>query len=114
MKEYPKKIRTELQRLAGTAYDRDMEKALTELETHFRRWRSGEISPFDLNNLIHAHHDGISRDLWKFYHHHPESTVPRAIANGTLKEDEIPEEIMDYLAETVSYFRKEESHDIQS
>jgi len=111
MKDYPKNIRRELRRLAGMAYDRDTGKALTELESHFRRWQSGEISPHELNDLIHKHHDGISRDLWKIYRHPPETTVPMAIANGTLSEDEIPEEVKDYVTEKVDSFSKEESND---
>ncbi|MBN1759772.1 MAG: hypothetical protein JW863_15705 [Chitinispirillaceae bacterium] len=106
--KYPKKVRKELRQLAGIAYDRDMEKALCELESHFRRWRAGEISPHDLNNLIHKHHDGISRELWKFYNLSPDITVPRSVVDGTIREDEISSEVMEHIAESIAFYRKQE------
>jgi hypothetical protein len=109
MSEYPKKIHKELRRLAGIAYDRDMEKALSELESHFKRWHSGELSPHELNDLIHKHHDGIARNLWKFYKAPPDVTVPQSVADGTLREEEVTAELMDFIAERVAMFRNKES-----
>ena len=108
MKKYSKKIQNELRRLAGIAYERDMEKALSELESHFKDWRSGVLSPHDLNDLIHKHHDGISRNLWKFYTVSPEVTVPQSVVDGTIREKEIPKEVLEYIADSVAFYQEKE------
>lgn len=92
-----KSQRRELRKLAELAYDRELGIALEKLEAHFKRWRRGEISPHDLNELIHEHHDGVSRELWNFYNNKPDFTVPLAIAKGTIAENEVPPILRDCI-----------------
>ena len=107
MREYPKKIRKELHRLAGIAYDRDMAKAPNELESHFKKWREGELSSHELNDQIHKYHDGIARELWRWYGMDPDFTVPRAIADGIIMESEVSKEVMDLFCERIKNYREE-------
>ena len=105
MREYSKSAQKELRKLAGLANDRELEGALAELEAHFSRWRRGEISPYELNDLVHAHHDGVSRELWGFYKDKPDSTVPIAIAKGVIAEEEVPAKLMGQIRESVRHAR---------
>jgi hypothetical protein len=41
--------------------------ALTALYGEFQRWGEGKISAFDLNDLVHEFHNGVSRELYKRY-----------------------------------------------
>ena len=59
--------RKALRNLTDIARQREMERALSDLESKFATWRSGELSCFALNDVIHEFHDGTSRDIWKRY-----------------------------------------------
>jgi len=66
-RELKKTQKRELRRIAALAYERELATALTSLEAQFVRWRSGEIGPFELNETIHAFHQGPNRELWSRY-----------------------------------------------
>jgi len=93
-----------MQELVVKAFERELSEALTQLESKFTAWRRHEINAFELNNEIHMHHTGISRDLWSTYSLKPETLLPLIIAKGVIKEEEVPSEL---LAEFKSI------HDIQ-
>lgn len=80
--------------LVGKAYDRELSEALNVLATQVDRWRAKEIDAFELNDAIHRHHNGISRDLWARYNGHDETILPFVIAEGIIKEDEVPSELL--------------------
>jgi len=68
--------------------------ALTDLYEEFRRWGGDEISVFDLNDLVHEFHNGISRELYKRYamgSH--ELGVIYALRRGVLGADEVGHEL---------------------
>ncbi len=62
--QYPKSVRKELNTLASTAYERELDRALGELYKHFKEWKNKEIDCFDLKQLIHEFHQKKSRELW--------------------------------------------------
>jgi len=64
---FTKLERKELRGLIGLAYERELAKALEQLERNFRQWRKKKITAFELSDFIHQFHKGISRDLWSFY-----------------------------------------------
>jgi hypothetical protein len=101
MRPYSKGVRKELQSLAELASDREMASALEDLHQHFMRWKRGEISPHKLNDLIHQHHNGTSRELWKIYCMDRDFIVARAVVRGVLKESELSEQLRSTIARQI-------------
>jgi hypothetical protein len=98
-----KSQRRRLAELAGLAYQRDLDAELAKLEAEFQKWRAGELSGHDLSDLIHAFHQGPSRDLFKAYDHRfREFAVANAIRRGVLTETEVGPEILALLAPNLS------------
>lgn len=88
----------ELRKLAGLAYERELARALGALEKNFKHWRENKITAFDLSDLIHQFHNGISRDLWSFYERgNIEMIAARAIINGIISKSEISPGILEKL-----------------
>ncbi len=90
--------RRELRRIAGLAHERELGSALTAVEEQFRRWRSGEIGPHDLNDAIHRFHQGPSRQLWLQYQDGPvEFAAVHAVQRGVVAADELAPEVLEIL-----------------
>ena len=89
------------------AYERELSDALAVVETGFQRWRDGEISAADLDNLIHEHHQGPSRKIWKMYSSASdwEIALPGAIHRGYLKVEDLPEDFWEALGPRIEEIR---------
>jgi hypothetical protein len=93
-------------RLLIEAYENELTIELTKLATKFNEWKEGEISAGELSHLIHEYDTGPSRDMFKFYNNvAPTIVVGRAVAEGLLKEEDIPEEIWPYIQNTVQFWK---------
>jgi hypothetical protein len=94
MTKLTKKQRKQIAEFLRLAYERELSEALAVLETGFQRWRAGEISAADLDNLIHDHHQGPSRKIWKMYSSTSdwEIALPGAIHRGFLSVEDFPED----------------------
>ena len=104
--KYTKAQRKKLRELAGIAYKRELDQELEKLYKQFNNWRNKKINGFELNELIHGFHQGISRDLWKFYNNiDAGSAVAVAIAKGLLSNKEVPEEIIIILQPQLDYYK---------
>jgi|GEM_PF-387811 len=101
-----KRLRKAMRELVTRAYERELGKALSDLEASFRIWREGTITCFRLNDLIHDHHDGVSRDLWKKYGFHPEVLLPILVASGVIQESEVPEELLATMRQKIRGIRE--------
>lgn len=98
--------RKALRKLTDIAYQRETERALSDLEERFAAWRRGEISCFTLNNAIHEYHDGVARDIWKHYNYFkPEQLVPVAVAKGVLRESELPLHQLEKFRQLIDAYR---------
>jgi hypothetical protein len=53
-----KNQRKQVRELIDLAYSRELSESLENLERDFMRWRSAEINAFELDELIHKHHQG--------------------------------------------------------
>jgi hypothetical protein len=108
MDSFSKSQSKHLRALAGVAHERELAAALTELEAQFVEWRAGRLSAFDLSDAIHAFHNGRARQLYVFYvEGRPAPCVAHALANGTLREAEIPSELGAKLTGLVEFYRSE-------
>lgn len=97
-----------LRELAGVAYERELGAELSKLGSEFARWRRGEIDPFELSDLIHRFHNGISRELYVRYDRLPSSqSVARAVALQVLQEAEVPSELLEALEGPLHFFREQ-------
>jgi hypothetical protein len=107
MEGIPKRVRRQLRELAGIAYERELSQELEKLAQGFEQWRQGKIDAFELNDLIHKHHNGASRDLWKHYHHSwLHIQVAYAVRAGILREEEVPEEAWLYIEGALAFYQE--------
>ncbi len=108
MRKYTKSQRKKLRELAGIANERELDQEMERLYQHFENWRSGNISCFELSDLIHKFHQGASREIWKMYaYSDPDTTVSRAVVLSLLKKEEPTEEILRILEPRIDMFRNE-------
>lgn len=97
--DLPKSVKKKLRELEGLAYHRELSAALSALEAEFKRWRAGELSPFELSDRIHRFHDGEARELWKRYDGRSlEWTVSDALQRKIVTEAEVGPEVMTLLS----------------
>ena len=101
-----KRLRKAMRNLVTRGYERELSKALSDLEASFRTWREGTITCFQLSDLIHEHHDGVSRDLWKKYGFHAEVLLPGLVASGVILESEVPEELLATMQQKIRGIRE--------
>ncbi len=106
MDPYTKAQKKRLRQLRDTAYERELDHELEKLYRDFKKWRNKEIHGFELNDLIHKHHQGPSRELWKFYSYaDPDTAVARAVKLDLIKKEEIPDNILQLIAPRFDLFR---------
>lgn len=106
MEKYPKSIRKELRNLAGMAYERELNSFLEEIYNDFKRWKEGEIDPFELSKLIHEFHDGVSRQLYNInVNLKPDQLTARAVAFGFIEEAELPSAIKKDIFKKAEYYK---------
>jgi hypothetical protein len=108
--EKQKRMRKAMRDLVSKAYERELSQSLSGLESQFKLWRDGGISCFRLNDLIHEHHDGVSRDLWKKYGFNAEMLLPSLVAKGVILESEVPEELLAEMRPTIQSMREFEKN----
>lgn len=105
-RDLSKSQRRAIRDLAGLAHDRELSTELSALEAAFGRWRANELDPHELNNLIHAFHQGPSRKLFVIYTDSiPVLAVASAVVRGIIDESEVPEHVRDFVARAVSVAR---------
>jgi hypothetical protein len=80
--------------------------ALNVLEARFADWRADILSPFELSDAIHVFNNASARRLYVFYVECRNATcVAHALADGTLKEPEVPNYLVTKLAGLVEFYR---------
>jgi hypothetical protein len=102
-----KALRKRLRELADQAYEEELRRALAPLAEAFERWKVRDASSFEISDLIHEFHQGLSRDLWTTYHTlKHDALVARAIAFGVLAKESLPPEIEASLAGQIETFKE--------
>ncbi|PUU94567.1 hypothetical protein [Halanaerobium sp.] len=94
MNSYSKKTKKEIRRLAGLAHERELEKALIDLNLKFNQWEKKELDSFELDSEIHKFHNKISREIFKKYNSYDmeDHFVALAIGNDIIEKDEVDPE----------------------
>ena len=94
MNAYSKKTKKEIRRLAGLAHERELEKALADLNLKFKQWEKKELGPFELDAEIHKFHNKKSREIFKRYNNGimTDHFVAIAVVNGIIDKDEVDPE----------------------
>jgi len=101
-----KSQRRRIRQLAAVAYDRELSRELTALESEFARWRTGAIDAHELSARIHEFHQGPSRRLFSVYTGSAiEQAVAAAIASGVITEAEAGPEILELLRGGIEFAR---------
>ena len=110
MPETSKRIKRLVREYAAIAHDRELGQALRDLDVQFGRWRNGEISAAELNDVIHQFHEGASREVWRKYAtNRPEAALGFAVATGILRKEELPAELLQHLAGLIDFYKAEQS-----
>jgi len=106
MTDFTKRERQVLRELAGHVYEAEVALLLEDLATSFTQWRSGEILPSELLQLIHEFHRDQSRELWSMYQGLREcDIVARGLARGLSLETKVPSSIQEKLKALVDGYR---------
>lgn len=105
--DLPKPIKRVLRQLMEVAYERELHRELEKLDQRFAAWREGMINSFELNELIHKHHHGPSRELWSRYSnvHAADMVVASAVVEGLLEEGEVPAEVLVAISRQLAFYR---------
>ena len=114
MTDLTKSQKKHLRQLAGQCYEREMSLALEALYKDFEKWKKSEISPWDLNDKIHVHHDKTARELWKTYEqmNDPSFAVSMAVAKGIIQIEDVQEncrELVERMVEAYELLREKSS-----
>ncbi len=109
MTQPTKQTKKLIRQYGAIANERELSQVLRDLHSEFERWQKGEISPGDLNDKIHEFHDGPSKNIWvKYSTSNPQAGLAAAIASGLITKDEVPLQLLDFLARNIEYFESEQ------
>jgi ATP-dependent helicase/DNAse subunit B len=106
MTDMTKSQKRHLRQLAEKCHEIEMSNALEELNENFKKWKNSEITTWDLNEKIHQHHNGKSRDLYKIYEqfNEPEIAVAQAVKRGILQIEEVQENCRPLLKGLIEFY----------
>jgi hypothetical protein len=107
MTGYSKRVKAQFRKLVDDAYERELARELAQLAAQFDAWRAGQIRASDLSHRVHQFHKGPVREMYNLYNlMDQEFVVARAVVEGLLTEDEIPEDVWPHIREMVQGLRR--------
>lgn len=113
-RQYSKPIRKKLQRLSSVVYQRDLDSELAKLNVRFDEWQAGEIDCFELSDLIHEFHDGVSRKLWKFYNRaDPDTIVVHGLMDKIISREEAGDDVLEQIRPLLERYEQDERLEAQ-
>jgi hypothetical protein len=103
--KYPKRIRKLIREFIPFCYEAELRKALTPLSEAFEQWKNGNLSSFDISEMIHEFHQGAAREIWKRYNNNPfvDISIAWAIVDGIVKSDQFPPELIETLKDAFDF-----------
>lgn len=106
---YSRTTRATLRRLAAHVRHAELESALAALDEGFRAWRAGRLPAEELQERVHAFHQGPARGWYiDAADHRPIAALLRGLGSGILKADDLPEEARRDFARGLSVLSREE------
>ena len=88
--EFTKADRKHIREMAKLAWERKLRDEIVGIGDAIQKMQSGEISPNEVNDIIHQFHEGPSRELFKLFSDSlPWYAVCRAHYDGVIADDEI-------------------------
>jgi len=103
-----KRDRKAARKALDKAHERELERELQALHEAFRQWEEKEIDCWELKDRIHRFHDGPSRELYKRYcMGSEEAALAMTLANGVLRDNEVPASLYESLRELIESFRND-------
>jgi hypothetical protein len=98
MQKIPKRTKKLLREQVTRAWELEMAAALNALHEQFTRWRDGDLATADLDQAIHAYHNGTARKIWKRYNvDDPALAVAAAVVHGVLEPGSLPPEVQEQI-----------------
>ena len=91
-----KSLKKEMRRIAGIAYQRELDEELRAVYKDFKKWEKGALDCFQLNEIIHKFHVGVSRQLYKINMADVDYLAARAIGLKIIKPEEVNPVLMNY------------------
>jgi hypothetical protein len=105
MKEVPKAVKRALRELSAAAHEEELRRALSPLGDAFEAWKAGKVTGGELVEAIHRFHQGPARDLFlKYDRRLSPASVAQAIANGIIRRESVPPEVLDHLAGLLEFY----------
>ena len=110
MADLPRRIKRALRELAEAAYEIELGRALAGVRQEFARWEGGDITAFELAEVIHQFHQGPSRDLYNQYTSGMLNVVvAHAIVTGVLDRERVSPEVLEHLGPALTFYESQES-----
>lgn len=100
---YSRVTRARLRTLAAKVRHAELEANLAKLEENFRAWRADRITAEELQERVHAFHQGPGLEWYKdALDRRPIATLVRGLGSGLLQLNELPDEARPGMARSVS------------
>ena len=107
-REYSKKTKKLMRELMGKTYEEELRRALIPLSEAFDQWKEGGTESGELSDLIHEFNRGPARKLFVNYDGKMDDfMVASAVARGILDRKEVPQELLEQLADLIEFCEKE-------
>jgi hypothetical protein len=109
MPKTSKKLTAAVRKHAKRAWEAEMRAALEPLAAKFDLWRAGRMSTADLDEAIHAYHNGVAREIWRrFATNDPKMPLAHAVAIGAPSMESLPSGVAEHIAPLVGFFQARE------
>lgn len=108
-----KALKKELAKLNDMAYRRELSLELEKLLDGFKAWKNGAKDIFDLVESVHEFHEQSARKLYEVHATGDDhrGALAFALAEGTIKESEVSEELRVFLGPIIEFYRRQSEDD---
>ena len=112
MRGYSKRISRLIDDWMGEAYERELHRELLKLDESMAGWRRGEIGSREMSHRVHEWERGPSRALFRWYNDgQKDRSAAYAVVVGILDVTEVPAELLEAIAGSISLFRSMKESD---
>ena len=88
--------------LANLAYERELQRELSQVQRHIDLYRDKESKFFNLKEIKLKFYRETSDEIWGLYNRlAPDKAIERAVALGLLTQEELPQDVRETLEQAV-------------